>query len=519
MLYGKGSRRPAAKDTQLTHPEPSPWPNATPPTRDYCREENRLVVLASFEIDWLDGDPELARLARFAAHLCETPQAAVRIVEAERQYFIARTGWDTDHTARSTSICAHTMLGADILEVPDASGDERFAGFEAVAGERHLRFYAGVPLVSAEGAPLGALCVTDSEPRPGGLTDMQREGLYVLAEAVKRRVETHRQARRNVAEIQASADRLQFMLDSVPDIAWSASPGMQFDYFNARFSGVTGREPPRTVEDWRAVIHPEDFEASLSKLREAMESAALFEDEWRLRVADGSYRWVLSRAVPSSRDPATARWFGTITDIDDTHRISEERELLAGELAHRIKNIFSVIIGLISLHARSAAKHRDFAEVLTDHVRALSRAHDYALQLGENRASDLAELLRVLMAPYGVPGSEAVVITGETIEPGRRAATPLALAFHELATNSAKYGALGSEVGRVTIHIARDGETVVIEWTESGGPETRPPADEGFGSRLMKMAIERQLGGMIAQEWRPDGLRVRIAVPQAQIAG
>ena len=518
MLYGSHSRRPAAKDKHLTHPEPSPWPNGTPPARDYCSEDQRLVVLASFEFDTLDGDPELARLSHFAAHLCGTGQAAVSIVEAERQYFVARTGWDTDHTPRSTSICAYTMEGGDILEVPDASGDERFADFDAVAGERHLRFYAGVPLVSAEGAPLGALCVTDSEPRPGGLTEMQREGLLVLAAAVKRRVETHRQARRNVAEIQASADRLQFVLDSVPDIAWSSSPGMQFDYFNARFSEVTGNPAPLNVEDWRAVIHPEDYESSLRKLREAMESAALFEDEWRLRVADGSYRWVLSRAVPSSSDPASARWFGTITDIDDTHRISEERELLAGELAHRIKNIFSVIVGLISLHARGAATHREFADVLTAHIHALSRAHDYALQLGESRASDLAELLRVLMAPYGVPGSDAVIINGETIEPGRRAATPLALAFHELATNSAKYGALGSESGRVTIHLKTEDHRVVIEWAESGGPEPRPPADEGFGSRLMKMAVERQLGGTMTQEWRPEGLRARIAVPLEQIA-
>jgi len=518
LLYGNDPRPHAAKDTHLTHPEPSPWPNATPPSRELCGEDERLVVLASFEMDRLDGDPELARLARFAAQLCETGQAVVSIVEAERQYFVARAGWDTDHTPRSTSICALTMLGADILEVPDASGDERFAEFEAVAGERHLRFYAGVPLISAEGAPLGALCVTDSDPRPGGLTEIQREGLLVLAAAVKRRIEAHREARRNVAEIQASADRLQFVLDSVPDIAWSASPGGQFDYFNARYTETTGRAAPRNVEDWRAVIHPEDYEASLAKLTEAMENATLFEDEWRLRIADGSYRWVLSRAVPSSPDPATARWFGTITDIDDTHRVSQERELLAGELAHRIKNVFSVIVGLISLHARGAATHREFAEVLTAHVRALSRAHDYALQLGENSASDLADLLRVLLAPYGLPGADAVIISGETIEPGRRAATPLALAFHELATNSAKYGALASEAGRVAIHLAAHDDRIVIEWKESGGPETRPPAGEGFGSRLMKMAIERQLGGTIDQEWRPEGLRARIAVPRDQIA-
>src|SRR6056297_712398 len=183
-------QRTATKDSALTQNDPNTWPTGTPPSGDYCAEDERLFVLASFEIEALEGDPELARLARFAAHLCGTKQAAVSLVEAERQFFLARTGWDTNATPRSTSICAHTMTGAQILEVSDASSDERFAGFEAVAGSRHLRFYAGAPLISSEGAPLGALCVTDSEPRPEGLSELQREGLAVLAESVMRRIET-----------------------------------------------------------------------------------------------------------------------------------------------------------------------------------------------------------------------------------------------------------------------------------------------------------------------------------------
>jgi PAS domain S-box-containing protein len=510
--------RRAAEDRALTVTEPNPWPTGSPPATDYCREEDRLVILASFEVEALSGDPELARIARFAAHLCETPAAAVSLVEEERQFFLARTGWDTDQTARSTSICAHTMLGAGVLEVRDTTRDARFADMEAVAGERHLRFYAGAPLVSAEGAPLGALCVTDTSPRPEGLSEMQREGLLVLAEAVKRRIETHRHATRSVAEIEESEQRLQFMLDSVPDIAWSAEAGGEFDYFNARFTEITGQPAPRNREDWRAVIHPDDYEASLGKFAAALETASLYEDEWRLRLADGSYCWVLSRAVPSSADPATARWFGTLTDIDATHRLSEERELLAGELAHRIKNIFSVVIGLISLHARRSDAHKDFAAVLVEHIRALSRAQEYALEMDtENRARDLTELLRVLMAPYGAPGSDVVRIEGDSIVIGRRAATPLALAFHELATNSAKYGALSVAEGWVKIDVAlKDGE-VAISWQEHGGPVIETPAGEGFGSRLMTMSVERQLGGSIVQEWRREGLHAVIRIPHQQI--
>ncbi|MEP2735510.1 MAG: PAS domain-containing protein [Erythrobacter sp.] len=147
---------------------------------------------------------------------------------------------------------------------------------------------------------------------------------------------------------------IRLFADSIPDIAWSANGFPTFEHFNARWEEVTGALAPQSVEDWRAFIHPEDYETSREKFEKSIKLAKDFEDEWRLKQADGTYRWVLSRAVPSTNDAKTARWFGTITDIDDAHRQSESRELLARELSHRIKNIFSVISGLISLRARQA---------------------------------------------------------------------------------------------------------------------------------------------------------------------
>ncbi|MEO1730497.1 MAG: PAS domain-containing protein [Pseudomonadota bacterium] len=501
----------------MTFSEPSPWPNSTDPAPHLCDEEERLVTLASYSISELFGDAELARLAKFAAHLCGTPTGAVSLVEAERQIFLASEGVAVTETARSTSLCSHAMLTGEVLTVPDASKDARFAEFTSVTSERHLRFYAGAPLISSEGAPLGALCVTDTIARPEGLSALQREGLLVLADAVKRRLLAHRQATEVTAAIRSSADRLQFMIDSVPDIAWSAGPGAQFDYINARWRKVTGLPTPRHVEDWRAAVHPDQFEKTRAKFIDAVQRAAPFEDEWQMLHADGSYRWVLSRAVPSTDDPETARWFGTLTDIDDARKALQEREMLAGELAHRIKNIFSVIIGLISLHARGDATHEAFAKILSDNIQALSRAQEFALQLDRIKAEDLKGLLMVLMAPYGLPGSQAAVITGDAVQFGVRAATPLALVFHEMATNSAKYGALSTMQGCVAINVERSGENAAITWQESGGPATEPPKDEGFGSRLMTMAITHQLGGTMEQSWLREGLRAVITLPLARL--
>lgn len=126
---------------------------------------------------------QLDRITDFAAKLFDAPIALVSLVERERQFFPGKTGLDADETPREMSFCQHAMLGTEIMMVPDATKDARFAGNALVTGDPDIRFYAGAPLVSADGVPLGALCVIDRQPR-AGMTDLQRQGLTVLAEGV-----------------------------------------------------------------------------------------------------------------------------------------------------------------------------------------------------------------------------------------------------------------------------------------------------------------------------------------------
>ncbi|MEO1489807.1 MAG: GAF domain-containing protein, partial [Pseudomonadota bacterium] len=117
--------------------EPLLWPIGTDPSADYSAEEERLATLASFVPDELTDDPELKRIAQFAAQLCRTESAAISLVEAERQLFIASTGLTANETPRSTSFCAKAMLKGHILEVPDASEDPRFKDYALVTGPAH----------------------------------------------------------------------------------------------------------------------------------------------------------------------------------------------------------------------------------------------------------------------------------------------------------------------------------------------------------------------------------------------
>lgn len=486
-------------------------------------DEHRLGVLASYEVDALEDDTELLAIVRFAARMCDAPIAQISLVERERQYFLASHGVTERETSREGSFCDHAMRRDALMEVRDTIGSERFAHNRFVTGPPSIRFYAGQPLVADDGMPLGTLCVIDHEPRPEGLDELQRQGLEVLAQAVMRRLDGNRNMARAARAIEERETRLKRMIDGVPQIAWSADAAGNFNYFNTRWSKVTGEAPPRVTEDWRPFIHPDDAANALSEWHRCFAAGEELEIEYRLRQADGEWRWMLALAMPVADDAAgLARWFGTITDIDEVHKLSEARDLLGRELAHRIKNIFAVVVGLVSLESRRQPEHRGFADALIETLRALGRAHDFVRPAGGATRASLRGLLAMLFAPYG---ADRVAITGGDAAISPRAATPLALVFHELATNSAKYGALGEPSGLVTLELADQGETMLLVWREHGGPDPGDGegaglagGDTGFGSRLVEMSVTGQLGGSWLRRFEPGGLVVELTISRRAIA-
>jgi PAS domain S-box-containing protein len=358
-------------------------------------------------------------------------------------------------------------------------------------------------------------------PRAEGLSDLQREGLEVLARAVMQRLQAHRSDLANRAESDENARRFAMLADNIPDVAWSCSAEGEFDFFNARWHEVTGSEGPRQAEAWRPLVHPDDAEAAFASWHAAFTSGAAFATEFRLLHGSGEWRWVLSRALPMHDDEGRiVRWFGTLTEIDEVRRLSEQRDLLARELSHRIKNIFAVIGGLIALRARHVTDASALADELGDTIRALGRANDYVRPLDGRKGRRLVGLLDELMAPYRRGGRARVEIEGVDCPIGARAATPLALVFHELATNSAKYGALSSEDGtvRLATEFDRDAGLVQVRWHERGGPPPASEPGEGFGSRLVRMSIEGQLDGRIERRWTPEGLDIELSIPLKSLA-
>lgn len=482
------------------------WPTGAAPAPEYRAEDKRLAVLACYRLDGVIDDAEISAITRFAARLCGTEAGHISIASADGPRLLALHGEELT----SASLCLEAMIKPQPTDVPDASADPRFAGSRFADSGEPVRFFAAAPLISHEGAPLGALCVADRTARPGGLTEVQREGLGVLAHAVMQRLRARRQRLAAEAREQESARTMREIADLLPSIVWSADGSGNFDYFNAKWTDITGADRPKTIGDWRQVVHEEDAAGTFKAWERSFSKGKSYESEYRLKQADGTWRWTLSRALPvRDASGAVARWYGTLTDIDDGRRLSESRDLLARELSHRIKNIFAVVAGLVAIRARKRPDVREFAEELTGAIRALGRAHDFVRPIEGAKGDSLRGLLAELMAPYSA-GDERIAIEGGDCEIGPRAATPLALIFHELATNSAKYGALSVGEGKVRIELdCPDGhEATRLHWREEGGPEVAEERVEGFGSRLLTMAVEGQLGGKLERRYLPEGLEV-----------
>jgi signal transduction histidine kinase len=155
-------------------------------------ETDRLAALYSLDILDSPPDQDYDDIVAIASSVCGVPMSLVTLIDNDRQWFKARIGTDLTETSRDLSFCAHTILGGDLLVVPDATKDARFADNPTVQGDGGIRFYAGAPLITTGGYALGTLCVFDQVPRK--LDVEQLQALRALARQVTSQLELRRYA-------------------------------------------------------------------------------------------------------------------------------------------------------------------------------------------------------------------------------------------------------------------------------------------------------------------------------------
>lgn len=211
-------------------------------------------------------------------------------------------------------------------------------------------------------------------------------------------------------------------------------------------------------------------------------------------------------------DNASHSMLLAIVDATDSREREAAKDLLFGELRHRIKNLLAVAQ---SLACQTTTKNRtvdEYRDAFLGRFTALVEAQDLAFS--EQDETGLGKLIERILAPYTADPAAVVIEAGAPIDLGPRIMMSISLVLHELATNAAKYGALSVSGGQVRVswQVEDAGTQVRISWVESGGPPVSSPDSKSFGSHLIEHTTTFSLSGKVEQDYAPDGLRTEIVI-------
>lgn len=442
-------------------------------------------------------------LARMAARLPDTILFQVRTRGAgieDRELLFVASNVERLLGIPHAAVMANGMLVYGLIEQPDLVRLQA-AEIAAVMGMKPLRLRARFRLPSGEPRTFDITAAPEREPDGALLWDGAATD---VTEAVERAAER---------------DRLIAIVEAADDLIAVVRPDGSTDYLNPAGRRMLGVDedgpPPPAFALWPGGRERRRLTAAIG----AADRAGIWRGEAIIRKADGSDLPV-SQALVAHRDAAGAVTHYSAIMRDASRAASTERALReAGErtsielreVAHRVKNLFSLVPAIISLSARNARSAAELAVAARERVEALGRAHTQTLAGADG--TDLGALMIAVMEPYAENGAR--VENGPPLTLRGATASAIGLALHELATNAVKYGALSTAEGGTTVSwaVATEGERerLVLEWREHGGPLVTAPAASGFGTSLIDRLVGVQ-GGAIARDWRPEGLVVTITL-------
>jgi diguanylate cyclase (GGDEF)-like protein/PAS domain S-box-containing protein len=288
----------------------------------HWREVERLAALQNFAILDTAPDVQFDNIAKLAAQICNTPIACITFLDEHRQWFKAKIGLEFTETPRENSVCNHAILQPGLFVVSDLNLDPRFNDRVLVEGEPGLSFYAGVPLKTKEGLPLGMLCVLDHMARPDGLTEQQGEGLATLAEAVMCQLElkltskTAAESEEFTRRLLASSDDCIKVFDLKGRLRFMSQGGMRAMEVED-FRAIEGRH---WTDLWSSVAGEESAAAV-----EAVKSGGIRRFQGPCSTMTGTQKWWDVVATPILGHDRAPQGFLCISRDITEFRTTEER--------------------------------------------------------------------------------------------------------------------------------------------------------------------------------------------------
>ena len=294
-------------------------------------------------------------------------------------------------------------------------------------------------------------------------------------------------------------------------------PGPRIVYVSKGFERMTGYAPGEVIgANPRILQGPATDRDSLDAVRRHLEAGEPMRSRTVNYRRDGS-AFHLEWSITSihDEDGRITHWLSVQRDVSEDVEAEARRRLLTGELDHRVRNLFSLVLGMARAPVGEGRSAADYQAELVARLRALVDAHglvfDVTAEDGTPGAgARLRELAEAVLRPLGDRGR--VSVEGPDATLGSRQALNAALLLHELGTNAVKHGALAVPGGRVDLRWRCAGSEVLLDWEESGGPRAGAPERRGFGSQLIGMMVAVSAREDAAIEHRPEGLRCRVGL-------
>ena len=329
--------------------------------------------------------------------------------------------------------------------------------------------------------------------------------------------------KRAEAALREGDERFRALIDISAQIVWTAGAEGAVVEDSPSWRAFTGQTFEQSREfGWLDAIEPDDRERVSEAWRDAVARIAPIEIDYRLRHVSGEWRWTTARATPVfAADGSLKMYVGMNIDITERKRAELRQQLLMDELNHRVKNTLATVQS-IAAQLLKGTPDVELRETFDGRLVALSRTHDLLMHDSWKSAS-LRDLLLQEFEPYWSGEDARFVVEGPDLRLNPKAALTLGMAFHELTTNAAKYGALSKPTGqvRVTWEVLRASEpsALRLKWIETGGPPVKKREHKGFGSTLIERGVSLELEGEVRVEFDPSGLICTMEIPLAAAGG
>ena len=360
-----------------------------------------------------------------------------------------------------------------------------------------------VPLVF-DGHYSAVIFAHDKHPR-----EWSEEDRALLA-AVSDRLWQYLSRTRAEAALRRSEERYRRIFEQANDLIITADLDQVITDCNPAAAAAIERERGEIIgRSIRDFVSPEGFEQTSKMLRQKVEKGGTTRHSLDVYTRSGGTRhWEINSAltVDPSGKPIGLHAIGR--DVTERRRAEERQKILVNELNHRVKNTLAVVQGIALQSFSGRTDPAQAREAFQQRLAALATAHDLLTRESWEGAT-LAELVEHAVGHLDRPETR-IHADGPAVTLGPKAAVSLIMALHELATNAAKYGALSTPAGRVSLRWAVEGDELTLEWREQGGPPVEAPTRRGFGLKMIERVLAADLAGGATVEFEREGLVCRI---------